>query len=167
MTSQHGKQTVAIHILPNIPIRKGNETIKLRQLVEYKMRNNFLEKSHAKCWRETSPRSFSGKPNWAYLWINRLKFYRIRFYCMSSWGLSKYIDTNLQTNCRSGYSVSKRLLKLTSFKSFPLQLSGYQDISLLSFVRVASSTLIRCGWVFINARSVQLQTASRWKGSIP
>ena len=56
---------------------------------------------------------------------------------------------------RRGCSVSKRLVKLTSFKSFPLQLSGYQDISLLSFVRVASSTLIRCGWVFINARSVE------------
>ena len=56
---------------------------------------------------------------------------------------------------RRGYSVSKRLVKLTSFKSFPLQLSGYQDISLLSFVRVASSTLIRCGWVFISARSVE------------
>ena len=56
---------------------------------------------------------------------------------------------------RRGYSVLKRLVKLTSFKSFPLQLSGYQDISLLSFVRVASSTLIRCGWVFISARSVE------------
>ena len=54
-----------------------------------------------------------------------------------------------------GYSVSKSLVKLTSFKSFPLQLSGYQDISLLSFVHVALSTLIRCGWVFINARSVE------------
>ena len=40
---------------------------------------------------------------------------------------------------------------MTSFKSFPL----YQDISLLSFVPVKSSTLIRCGWVFINARPVE------------
>ena len=30
---------------------------------------------------------------------------------------------------RRGYSVLKRLVELTSFKSFPLQLSGYQDIS--------------------------------------
>ena len=36
------------------------------------------------------------------------------------------------------------MLKLTKFKSFPLQLSEHQDIPLLSFVRVASSTLIRC-----------------------
>ena len=56
---------------------------------------------------------------------------------------------------RRGYSISKRLVRLNRFKSFPLQLSGHQDIPLLSFVRVASSTLIRCGWVFISARSVE------------
>ena len=56
---------------------------------------------------------------------------------------------------RRGYSISKGLVKLTRFKSFPLQLPGHQDIPLLSFVRVASSTLIRCGWVFISARSVE------------
>ena len=40
---------------------------------------------------------------------------------------------------------------MTSFKIFPL----YQDISLLSFVPVVSSTLLRCGWVFISARPVE------------
>ena len=53
---------------------------------------------------------------------------------------------------RCGYSILKRSVKLTRFKSFPLQLSRHQDIPLLSFVRVASSTLLRCGWVFISAR---------------
>ena len=56
---------------------------------------------------------------------------------------------------RRGYSVSKRLVKLPRFKSFSLQLSGHQDMPLLSFVRVASSVLIRCGWVFIITRSVE------------
>ena len=56
---------------------------------------------------------------------------------------------------RRGYSISNRLVKLTRFKNFPLQLSEHQDIPLLSFVRVASSTLIRCGWVFISARPVK------------
>ena len=46
---------------------------------------------------------------------------------------------------RCGYSILKRSVKLTRFKSFPLQLSRHQDIPLLSFVRVASSTLLRCG----------------------
>ena len=35
--------------------------MKFGQLVEYNMRNIFLEKSHIKCGGETSPRPFSGK----------------------------------------------------------------------------------------------------------
>ena len=62
-----------------------------------------------------------------------------------------YIMTLTWSDHRRGYSVSKRLVKMTSFKSFPF----YQDISLLSFVLVASSTLLRCGWVFIDARQVE------------
>ena len=53
---------------------------------------------------------------------------------------------------RCGYSILKRSVILTRFKSFPFQLSRHQDIPLLSFVSVASSTLLRCGWVFISAR---------------
>ena len=34
-----------------------------------------------------------------YLWINSLKFYTVCFYCKPSWGLLKYIETKLQTNC--------------------------------------------------------------------
>ena len=36
--------------------------------------------------------------NWAYDWINNLKFYIVCFYFMRSLGLSKYIETNLQNN---------------------------------------------------------------------
>ena len=35
MTSQAGLQTIAIHTLPNILQSKGNQTIKLGQLIEY------------------------------------------------------------------------------------------------------------------------------------
>ena len=41
MTSQPGKQTIAIHILPNISRIKGNQTTKFGQLIEYGMRNVF------------------------------------------------------------------------------------------------------------------------------
>ena len=61
MTSQAGKQTIVIHILPNISRRKSNQTIKFGQLIEYNMSNIFLEKSCIKCGGETSPRPFSGK----------------------------------------------------------------------------------------------------------
>ena len=44
MTSQPGKQATAIHILPNISKSKRNQTIKFGQLIDYNMRNNFIEK---------------------------------------------------------------------------------------------------------------------------
>ena len=61
MTSQSGKQTIAIHILPNVSRSKGNQTMKVGQLIEYNMRNNFLEKSYSECGGETNPRPFSEK----------------------------------------------------------------------------------------------------------
>ena len=58
MTSQPGKEMIVIHILPNILKSKGNKTMKFGQLIEYNMRNNFLEKSCTKCFKETIPGSF-------------------------------------------------------------------------------------------------------------
>ena len=47
MTSQPGKQTIAVHILPNISRSKGDQTMKFGQYIEYNMRNIFLE-NHTK-----------------------------------------------------------------------------------------------------------------------
>ena len=58
MMSQPGKQTIAIHILPNISRSKGNQTMKFGQLIEYNMRNIFLEKSHKMGWRSYSQTLF-------------------------------------------------------------------------------------------------------------
>ena len=63
MTSQPGKQTIAIHILPNITRSKANQTMMFGQLIEYNMRNIFLEKSHTKWSGEAIPRPFSKKQN--------------------------------------------------------------------------------------------------------
>ena len=50
-----------IHILPNISRSKGNQTMKFDQLIEYNIRNIFLEKSYTKYGGETSLRPISGK----------------------------------------------------------------------------------------------------------
>ena len=42
MMSQLGKQTIAIHILPNISRSEGNQTLKFDQLKEYNRRNIFF-----------------------------------------------------------------------------------------------------------------------------
>ena len=44
MTSQPGKQTIAIDILHNITRSKGYRTIKVGQLIEYNEINLFLQK---------------------------------------------------------------------------------------------------------------------------
>ena len=58
MTSQPGKQAIVIHILPSISRSKDN-TVKFGQLMEYNIRNIFLEKLFTKCSGETIPRHFS------------------------------------------------------------------------------------------------------------
>ena len=61
MTSQPGLQAIAIHILPSISRSKGNQAMKFGQLIEYNMRNIFVEKACTKCAGETTPRPLSKK----------------------------------------------------------------------------------------------------------
>ena len=62
MTSQPGQHTITIHILPNISRGKGNQTIKLGQLIEDNWANFFTEKSYTKCGEAIISRPFSKKP---------------------------------------------------------------------------------------------------------
>ena len=59
MTSQPGKETIAIYIFPNISRNKDIQTKKFGQSIEYNMRNIFLEKSYTKYGGETTPRPLS------------------------------------------------------------------------------------------------------------
>ena len=68
--------------MTNIARRKGNQEMKFSQLIEYKMRNIFLEISSTKCRGKDVSRPFS--KNLACLWINSLKFYTVCFYHMPS-----------------------------------------------------------------------------------
>ena len=61
MTSQLGKQKIAIQVLPNISRSKGNQTMKFGQLIEYNMTKKFLQKSYTKRGGESIPRPFSKK----------------------------------------------------------------------------------------------------------
>ena len=107
MTYQPGKQTNAIHIFPNIYRSKGNQTTKFGQLVEYDMRNIFLEKAYTKCGGNIFPDSFLRILNWAYFWTNSLKFLRVCFYVRQVEGHQKNI---LKLSCRA--------LAFTSYKEF-------------------------------------------------
>ena len=61
MTSHTGQQVIAIHILSNILRSKGNLTMKVDQLIKYKMRNIFLEKSNIKCGGDANLRTLKSK----------------------------------------------------------------------------------------------------------
>ena len=97
MTSHLGISAIAIYKLPNNPKSTGNQTMKFGHLIECNTGNNFLgEKSCTKCG--LFPDLFL--KNWTWLlclWIINLKFPIDCFYCMLSWGSSKYIETRLQT----------------------------------------------------------------------
>ena len=80
-TLKLGKQTIVIHILPNILRSKGNQKMKFGQLIECNMRNIFLEKSCIKYSEETSPRPFSEKLK---LSISLDQQSKVCFYCMES-----------------------------------------------------------------------------------
>ena len=58
MASSTGKQITTVHILPEISRSKCNQTMKFGMLVEYNMRNIFLEKSCRTYSGEYSPRPF-------------------------------------------------------------------------------------------------------------
>ena len=47
MTSQPGLDTIPIHMLPNISQRKGNQTMKFGQLIEYTKGKIFFLKYYA------------------------------------------------------------------------------------------------------------------------
>ena len=61
MTSELGYKAIVMHILPNILRSKNNQTMKLGQLIEYNIRNIFLEKSYKKCDGKTILIPFSKK----------------------------------------------------------------------------------------------------------
>ena len=61
MTSQPGKQTIAISILLDISRSKDNQTMKFSQSIEHNLKDISLEKSYIKYDRETIPRPFCNK----------------------------------------------------------------------------------------------------------
>ena len=61
MTSHPGTRMIALQILSNISRSKGNKTMLFDQLIDYNVRNVFLENSRTKFDVETTLRRFSKK----------------------------------------------------------------------------------------------------------
>ena len=63
MTSQPGKQIIAMHIQLSISRYKLNQAIKFGHLIECNMRNIALKKSHTKFGADVFPESFLKSQN--------------------------------------------------------------------------------------------------------
>ena len=77
----------------------SQEAMKFSQLIEHNTRNIFVETSCTKWGGETIVRLLSKQSKLRISLDNSLKFCATCFYCMSSWGLTQYIETNLRTTC--------------------------------------------------------------------
>ena len=115
MTSQTGILAITIRILSNFSWSKSSQTMKFILLIEYKMRNIFLEKS--------SPNSVNKNQNWAYRWINILKCYKFCCYDMSK-SKSKCPSVKVLTTC---FYLTWRLFffKGRSRTSLPVKFSAW------------------------------------------
>ena len=49
------KKAIATNLFPNMSRSKGNQAMKVGQLIEYNIRNIFVEKLYTKCGGETIP----------------------------------------------------------------------------------------------------------------
>ena len=61
MTSQTRECLITIHILSNISRSKVKQKKNIGQLIEYNLRNIFLEKLSTKCGEQASPKPFNKK----------------------------------------------------------------------------------------------------------
>ena len=171
MTSQLGKQTITIYILPNISRFKGNQqTMKFCQLIEYHMRNILIEKSYRKCDGDTISKPFSKKEILS-ISLDQQSKVLYSLFVMLSWGLSKYIEAKLETTCFyliKGFFKNKK----RPGTSFPASLSGwfsnknvylviFNELTKLHFV-VAFTSWDIGQYVYCNCLSTRLRGHKFW-----
>ena len=111
MTSHTGTQTVTIRILSDISRSKTNYAMKFGQLIEYNMRNIFLEKWCTKCDGETSPDPFLKNRNGAAV----CSFIQFVFIVCPNWGLPKHTEAKLLITC---FYLIQSFLKKVSLPHF-------------------------------------------------
>ena len=83
-----------MHILPNISRSKGNQTMKLSPVKIITQETFFLKNHTQNVVEKLFPDPVLVYQNWAYLWVNSLKFYTVCFDYMTSSVLSQYIEAN-------------------------------------------------------------------------
>ena len=124
MTSQHGKQTLAIHILSNISISKGNQTMKFGQLVDMTWEIIFLKSDAKNVVEKLFPGLMLESQDWVYIWINSLKFDTVCFYCVLSWGYLNILKLTCKPLPFNSYATLLKNKRNRSGTSLPASFSA-------------------------------------------
>ena len=98
LISKFMKQTIGIHILPNISRSKGNQTMKFGQLILFDMKDFSWKIIHKMWWTDYS-QTFFWKIKIAHISELSQSFIQFVLIVCPSKGLSRYIVTKLQTTC--------------------------------------------------------------------
>ena len=143
-----------LHILPYILKSKGNETMKSGQLIEYNMVNVLLLKKIIH--KKLVPHTFLKNQNWAYLWINSIKFYEVCFCCVQAMGWQNTLKlkcrplaftlnkacweskTRSRTSLSASFSewFSKKIFLTLCSINWPLTVSLYEYVYFLKCQRI-------------------------------
>ena len=99
--------------MPNISWSNGNQTMKFGQL-NVTWETFFLKNHPQNVMEKLVPEPFLKNENWAYLWINSLKFYTVCFFVV--WQVEGYRNI-LKLSCRTCFHLilSLELVSLTHF----------------------------------------------------
>ena len=94
----------------------------------------FLKNHAQNVVRRLVPTPFLKSQNWAYLWINSLKFYTVWFYCMSKWRTTKTPKMLLSlTSLYKAFLKNKKRVRTSFLASSPAwNLKKYISLVILS-----------------------------------
>ena len=108
LTSQTGKQPIAIHILPKFSRSKSYQAMRFDQLIEHKKINIYLRKSCRKWGRETRCRA---------LFVFKKSLYEIAGVAIKT--KSRSYDKNKQYNCSQRTALIQRYVQFWFFWKRP------------------------------------------------
>ena len=111
MASLNRKLTITIQLWSNTLRSRDNHKTQFDQLIEYNMKDVFLQNSYAKRGRQTSPKIFPRNKNRAYLWISSLKFYAVCFILCPIQGLPNILKLKCWPLAFSSFKVFFRKQK--------------------------------------------------------
>ena len=136
-----------LHILANISRNKDNQAITIGQLIEYNMRNIFLEKSYGKSGSKPISKTFSKKSKWAYPWTK--SFMQLVFIVFQVEDYRSILKLSCRPLAFTSYKASLKNKK-RSETSLPASFSEWFLKKIIPIVMLYYLTNFYCLFAFIS-----------------